>query len=422
MQGIPWDSDAVDGGKSSDQVLLDWLVTPGNYHRWATAGTVVGGSTKGSILQEMMLMFIEHGIHTRNVPNISSKINRVEGGFFGACDMLKKAPKGPDGQPIVTAKMTRVCKYFDLLYPIMGEYSQSAMVISLKPVQSLEAESDKLALVVEPTPDGTPISDAVDSLVLMETPASTADSSPAPIRVVDDDTIPEVNVGLVPAPLPELIPAQITAKRRSSTFKPTPVSQSSTKNTKPNHQSGRSATQRPNDEYIDDEELADLFNSELEDDDWLLSQPKQRDLKANKKRASIVNASTKQSKDGYKPGPASKSNRTPHSSSKRSLIASSEPHKKSRRSDTYTLPSIETKYRSRVSSGYERDEHTSQRLVEQDDLVLQIERQELKLRLEKIKSDIEIYKSDAIMTKIKARRRLKRSGVSDTQIDRLLPL
>ncbi|KAJ8330739.1 hypothetical protein QVD99_005620 [Batrachochytrium dendrobatidis] len=481
---ISWDDDAVDGGKTSVQILVDWLITPGNYERWRKAG-LTGPVTKTSLLEEMVPVFVQNGILHRSASNIGSKVFNLERSFDEAVDILKSSAVGSDGKPKNADKIARKCKYFDVLYPVMARFyplnsTQSSSVRESIPKktsarvkktasavksdalspsssvtdktqslvnasgqiaeqgESLDADNALLAnyqLVLYTGNPSEMISEASFVSTATSAPDTTASSatletlpthplfSAAPVP----ELIPELNTAqlpeLIPAQLPELIPAHVSIQKPLAVKKSLSVSRPSSKKSKSIARKVRSnAFPFPLIDAEDEsDEISDTANDD-NDEDWASPQFMLKDRKANKKRASIVNASTKQSKDGYKPGPASKSNRTPHSSSKRSLIASSEPHKKSRRSDTYTLPSTETKYRSRVSSGYERDEHTSQRFVEQDDLVLQIERQELKLRLEKIKSDIEIYKSDAIMTKIKARRRLKRSGVSDTQIDRLLPL
>ncbi|KAJ1339427.1 hypothetical protein BSLG_005944 [Batrachochytrium salamandrivorans] len=45
---ISWDDDVVDGGKTSVQILVDWLITPGNYERWRKAG-LTGPVTKTSL-------------------------------------------------------------------------------------------------------------------------------------------------------------------------------------------------------------------------------------------------------------------------------------------------------------------------------------------------------------------------------------
>ncbi|KAE8966578.1 hypothetical protein PR003_g29430 [Phytophthora rubi] len=49
---IFWDSDGVDGGKSSLRVVLDWMTNPANYDKWRGSDRH-NGNTKEALLKQI---------------------------------------------------------------------------------------------------------------------------------------------------------------------------------------------------------------------------------------------------------------------------------------------------------------------------------------------------------------------------------
>ncbi|WAR51833.1 hypothetical protein PtB15_1B269 [Puccinia triticina] len=98
---IPWDRDGVDGGKSSIEIVFEWLSTGNNYERWQ------GDKEKG----------------------VCQKIADLQTSYNTAKDFLKNTGKGImendtiNGVRTVQDRIHELCRYWDILDPIMGARS-----------------------------------------------------------------------------------------------------------------------------------------------------------------------------------------------------------------------------------------------------------------------------------------------------------
>jgi hypothetical protein len=59
-----WERDAVDGGSSSMEIVLDWLTTGSNYQRWR--GNLEEGKTKKSLCAKIIEIMKNNGINHRD--------------------------------------------------------------------------------------------------------------------------------------------------------------------------------------------------------------------------------------------------------------------------------------------------------------------------------------------------------------------
>ncbi|KAG1706284.1 hypothetical protein DVH05_001432 [Phytophthora capsici] len=71
---IFWDSDGVDGGKSSLRVVLEWMTNPANYNKWRGSDRT-SGKMKEALLAEIVAQLKAVGIEHRDSPGVREKIN-----------------------------------------------------------------------------------------------------------------------------------------------------------------------------------------------------------------------------------------------------------------------------------------------------------------------------------------------------------
>ncbi|KAI7949595.1 hypothetical protein MJO28_008416 [Puccinia striiformis f. sp. tritici] len=128
---IPWDSDG-DGVDTSISVLLDWLTTGTNFKRYRGN---TSGTTKVTMIQEVLDEMAAVGITHRNVKGVQTKIAELQGSYGKACDILRKTGSGVTDEDIRngtsnlritklaarTELILKACKYFDDLDPILSD-------------------------------------------------------------------------------------------------------------------------------------------------------------------------------------------------------------------------------------------------------------------------------------------------------------
>ncbi|KAI9618023.1 hypothetical protein KEM48_006963 [Puccinia striiformis f. sp. tritici PST-130] len=93
---IPWDSDG-DGVDTSISVLLDWLTTGTNFKRYRGN---TSGTTKVTMIQEVLDEMAAVGITHRNVKGVQTKIAELQGSYGKACDILRKTGSGVTDEDI----------------------------------------------------------------------------------------------------------------------------------------------------------------------------------------------------------------------------------------------------------------------------------------------------------------------------------
>ncbi|KAI9625992.1 hypothetical protein H4Q26_015980 [Puccinia striiformis f. sp. tritici PST-130] len=100
-KSILWDQDGVNGGSSSIELVIQWLITGNNYKRWR-------GDTEEGIRQ---------------------KIADLQRSYNNACDFTKNTGEGilaedeANGVHTVQDQILELCPYWDLLDPVMSDRS-----------------------------------------------------------------------------------------------------------------------------------------------------------------------------------------------------------------------------------------------------------------------------------------------------------
>lgn len=83
---IFWDSDGVNGGKSSLRVVLEWMTNPANYDKWRGSDRT-SGKTKEALLTDIVDRLKAVGIEHRDSAGVREKINTLEKQFREAEDL-----------------------------------------------------------------------------------------------------------------------------------------------------------------------------------------------------------------------------------------------------------------------------------------------------------------------------------------------
>jgi hypothetical protein len=84
-----WEEDGVEGGPSSNDILLDWITT--NYARWKGDA---GGTSKQTLCGEVVCQMKEAGIYHRNATDIRSRISAFQTSYNKARDWLENTGEG----------------------------------------------------------------------------------------------------------------------------------------------------------------------------------------------------------------------------------------------------------------------------------------------------------------------------------------
>ncbi|KAI9618787.1 hypothetical protein H4Q26_012041 [Puccinia striiformis f. sp. tritici PST-130] len=121
---IDWARDSVDGGLSSNGVLLLWLARPGNYTRWQTPPA--RDHTAAEIVEEMKA----HGLHYHTCISIKWGISHLITTYRFAGERYRRyygrePPASPrmtpeDGWERAEAELLQLCSHWYTLDTIMG--------------------------------------------------------------------------------------------------------------------------------------------------------------------------------------------------------------------------------------------------------------------------------------------------------------
>ncbi|KAI7950726.1 hypothetical protein MJO29_009400 [Puccinia striiformis f. sp. tritici] len=126
-KSILWDRDGVNGGSSSIELVIQWLITGDNYEQWR--GDLEEGKSKSRFLSEINQILITKGILHREPKGIRQKIADLQRSYNNACDFIKNTGEGilaeneADGIHTVQQRILELCPYWDLLEPVMSARS-----------------------------------------------------------------------------------------------------------------------------------------------------------------------------------------------------------------------------------------------------------------------------------------------------------
>jgi hypothetical protein len=121
-----WKIDGVNGGPSSNDIILDWICNPSNYERWQ--GARHGrGQNRESLCGEVVDKMKKNGIHWRTNRDIRTKIRELEFSFWEAHRWVQETGKqiqevkGELGEKDIQSYLSKKCPYFERLAPILTQ-------------------------------------------------------------------------------------------------------------------------------------------------------------------------------------------------------------------------------------------------------------------------------------------------------------
>ncbi|KAJ8554591.1 hypothetical protein ON010_g9889 [Phytophthora cinnamomi] len=136
LRGEYWDADSVGGRPSSINVLLQWLVTPGNVVRWLQADGKRDGSRR-ELSTEIHKAFVSHGITHRTRLGIETKVWELVRQVEVAEKWLKdRRLSRYDVDEKTTRAVLQMCPYFRELSPSF----RSTRFEAITPPSNREAE------------------------------------------------------------------------------------------------------------------------------------------------------------------------------------------------------------------------------------------------------------------------------------------
>ncbi|OAV85363.1 hypothetical protein PTTG_30580 [Puccinia triticina 1-1 BBBD Race 1] len=212
-KAVPWDRDGVDGGNSSMDIVLEWLSSDSNYQRWR--GDLEEGKTKKSLCSEILQIMIASGITHR----ITQKISDLQSLYNTARDWKRNTGAGilesdaVNGVKTVEDQVHFLCRYWDILDPVMGSRSVAEPLYTRSSVPDPEGQMDN--------PTGDSIGNENSNLL-----SSGRDAQ-------SDDDEAEITTTQAPAsaPAPTASTAPVQTQKKTKKRKKS-VGRSSTKNRK----------------------------------------------------------------------------------------------------------------------------------------------------------------------------------------------
>ncbi|KAI9202181.1 uncharacterized protein BJ171DRAFT_426682, partial [Polychytrium aggregatum] len=123
-----WEFDGFEGGPSSHQIVLDWLLVPRNYERWA--GLEKNASvSKVALCREIIRLLNDAKIFTRRESDVTNRINGWLKSYKEACAWLEtegatiRTSGVDDPESVIRFHIltTLKCKHFYEFHPIFEE-------------------------------------------------------------------------------------------------------------------------------------------------------------------------------------------------------------------------------------------------------------------------------------------------------------
>ncbi len=116
-----WTNDGLNNNVHSLQVLLEWLTTAENYNR-LTGGAGQRGKMKQSIVVEIQNRIQESSIVVNRTTNsIIHKIKELVSSYKDAHQVKHRTGQGVIDKDKLDGEVYGICKYYDLLDPILGD-------------------------------------------------------------------------------------------------------------------------------------------------------------------------------------------------------------------------------------------------------------------------------------------------------------
>ena len=131
---VLWARDGIEGGPSSEDVVVQWYSTWDNYVHWKGSDGAKGES-KNSLAREILLEIQSAGIKTpREVKDVVSKINHLEQSYKAAVDWTGKTGNGVMDETTVRQAILKKCPHYDLLHTVLADHpSVKPLLTNLDP-------------------------------------------------------------------------------------------------------------------------------------------------------------------------------------------------------------------------------------------------------------------------------------------------
>ncbi|KAE8888947.1 hypothetical protein PF005_g8333 [Phytophthora fragariae] len=143
---IFWDRDAVKEGKSSLQVVFDWLSTEMNYNKWRVSDRN-NGSTKESLLKEIVSELKAVGIEHRTTGDVREKISAIERQFREAVDFQAQTGSGITTEATLRCEILECCPYYYKLADVFDSRPSARPSITSDGIDEGEEASSSNAIV-----------------------------------------------------------------------------------------------------------------------------------------------------------------------------------------------------------------------------------------------------------------------------------
>ncbi|KAG9415328.1 hypothetical protein AC1031_008766 [Aphanomyces cochlioides] len=141
-QRILWNTDGVAGGKSSMDVLIEWLSNETNYSRWK--GSDRHSGTKKSVLaSEIKRTMMENGLLHRKAKDIMQKVSVLEQQYRSARDWLNNTGQGIEDQATIDDEVKKICPYFFDLDSVMHDRASSEALATSDNLDDSDGDIEK---------------------------------------------------------------------------------------------------------------------------------------------------------------------------------------------------------------------------------------------------------------------------------------
>ncbi|KAG7381908.1 hypothetical protein PHYPSEUDO_005490 [Phytophthora pseudosyringae] len=145
---IFWDRDGVNDGKSSLQVVLDWLSTETNYNKWRGSDRN-NGNTKEALLKEIVAELRAVGFAHRATGDVREKINTIEKQFREAVDFQAQTGAGITSASTLRGEILKRCPYYYQLTAVFESRPSARPRVTSDDIDDAEAASDGSSAIVQ---------------------------------------------------------------------------------------------------------------------------------------------------------------------------------------------------------------------------------------------------------------------------------
>ena len=135
---VPWHTDGPTPELNSMVVIIDWLMTDGNYSHWQGRDKQ-NGTTKVGITNELSQLFKAKGITVdRPERDIHIRINRLEQQFRSAKDWLNQTGASVTCEESIKAAVINKCPYYYVLEDVMSDRASSTPLSTMSSIGNLQ--------------------------------------------------------------------------------------------------------------------------------------------------------------------------------------------------------------------------------------------------------------------------------------------